>query len=357
MLELRILSGLHRGASLPLDDDTVVIGTDESSGVVLLDPGIEAVHASLRKTSDGWALSPVDGDVLGSDTNEPLQSLDLQPGDFGRIGRVWITVVNSKATWSNPPPDPVDIEPDDLQGDNDDEQAPLSSDVAQDSHDSADAAADEAPADAAVAQDGGTGEKQDVHAPQAASQRKQSKSRLVLPIVICAIVVTAWGAYQFVGGDSGRSPFKRGMAGTGSAQQGAAGPAQPSPPTQEELRAAFRKRLAEVDLLKAFDLTLRDNAWTMQAALDDEEAARFERTLAAFVNQHKITFPISAKVGNAEHMLPFKIRQVISGANASVITLDGNRLYVGDEYKGMRLVAIKDSRLTFMGKRKIEVRW
>lgn len=355
MLELRILSGLHRGAALPLDEDTVVIGSDESSGVVLLDPGIEPAHASLRKTSEGWALSPLDGDVLGSDTNEHLQSLDLQPGEFGRIGRVWITVVDSEAGWSDPPPDPVDIEPDDLQGGNDGEQDIRPDDVAQDRQ----AAADDAPADAGDAQDNGTGEKQDADAPEAGGKPKRRKSGLVLPMVICAIVLAAWGAYQFVGGDSGRTPLKPGIASAGSAQPAAAGagPAKPYAPSQEELRAAFRKRLAEVDLLKAFDLNLRDNAWMMQAALDDEEASRFERTLATFVNQHKITFPITAKVGNAEHMLPFKIRQVVSGANASVITLDGNRLYVGDEYLGLRLVAIQGSRLTFMGKRKIEVRW
>lgn len=350
MLELRILSGLHRGAALPLDEDTIVIGSDESSSVVLLDPGIAPAHASLRKTSGGWALSSLDGDVLASDTNEPIQSLDLQPGEFGRIGRVWVTLADSDARWSDPPPDPVDIEPDDLQGGNDGEQDIRPDDVAQDSQ----ADADAAPADAADAQDDGAGEKQEANTPDAAGNRKW-RNKFVRPVIICAAVLAAWGAYQFIGKDAGGSPFKPGIAGAGSEQQ--AGAAKPSGPTQEELRAAFRKRLAEVDLLKAFDLNLKDNAWMMQAALDDEEAARFERTLAAFVSQHKITFPITAKVGNAEHMLPFKIRQVVSGANASVITLDGNRLYVGDEYQGLRLVAIQGSRLTFMGKRKIEVRW
>ena len=333
---------------MPLDDETVVIGTDESAGVVLLDPGIEATHASLRQTSEGWALSPLDGDVLAADTNEPLPSLDLRPGDFARIGRIWITVVNSEAAWSDPPPDPVDIEPDDLQGSNDDEASFRPDDDLQDMQ----SAADDTPADAGDAQKDGAG---DGNAPEAGGKRKRSKAALVLPVAICAIALMGWGTYQLVGGDATTAPLKAGVS-AGNAQS-ATGVAKSAGLTQDELRAAFRKRLAEVDLLKSFDLTLRDNAWSMQATLDDEEAARFERTLAAFVNQHKITFPITAKVGNAEHMLPFKIRQVISGANASVITLDGNRLYVGDEYMGLRLLAIKDSRLTFMGKRKIEVRW
>lgn len=341
MLELRILSGLHRGATLPLDDDAVVIGSDEAADVVLLDPGIETEHASLRKTSEGWAMSPLDGEVLSSDTNEPLQSLDLRPGEFGRIGRIWVTVVDSDAPWAEPPPDPVDIEADELHGDP--EELPPN---------------DEAPPETGDAQDDGTGGEAEGKAPEVEGKRKLGKSRLILGAVGIMAVLAAVGAFQLIGGTSEAMPFKPGIAGADSAQKGVPGAnSAAAAPTQEELRTAFRKRLSDVDLLKRFDLNLRDNAWTMQAALDDDEAARFERTLASFIAQHKITFPVTAKVGNAEHMLPFKIRQVISGANASVVTFDGNRLYVGDEYQGMRLVSIQGSRLTFMGKRKIEVRW
>lgn len=353
MLELRILSGLHRGATLPLDDDTVVIGSDESADVVLLDPGIESTHASLRKTSEGWALSSLNGEVLSSETNEALKSLDLRQGEFARLGRVWISVVDSETPWGEPPPDPVDIESDDLQGDNDgfDEIQP-DDDAKQN------LAADNALSEA----DGAQGDGQDDDAPEVEGKRKGSKSVRVLGMIGFIVLVAAWSASQLIGGASGAVPLKPGISSAGSTQAGLPGAGQAGSPkaailTPDELRAAFRKRLADVDLLKSFDLNLQDNSWTMQAALDDEEAARFERTLASFVAQHKITFPVTAKVGNAEHMLPFKIRQVISGANASVVTLDGNRLYVGDEYQGTRLVAIKGSRLTFMGKRKIEVSW
>jgi type III secretion protein D len=350
MLELRILSGLHRGATLPLDDDTVVIGSDESADVVLLDPGIETTHASLRKTSEGWALSSLDGEVLSSDTNEPLKSLDLQQGEFGRLGRVWVSVVDSDAAWGEPPPDPVDIEADDLQGDKGDSEERQSND-AEHMH----ATTSDESSEAGGTQGEGTDEEADV-------EGRQGKPGRTLATIGLITVLAAWGAYQLVGGAAGAVPLKPGIASAGSATLTASGtgPGQTGKPaalSQEELRMAFRQRLDEVGLLKSFDLHLRDNDWNMKAALDDEEAARFERTLASFVAQHKITFPVTAKVGNAEHMLPFKIRQVISGANASVVTLDGNRLYVGDVYQGTRLVAVNGSRLTFMGKRKIEVRW
>lgn len=130
--------------------------------------------------------------------------------------------------------------------------------------------------------------------------------------------------------------------------------ARPSP---QALQAAFRKRMKDADLLQRFDFDLTDSAWSMRAHLDDEEGARFERILKAFVVEHKITFPISAKVGSAESMLPFQIRQIVTGNNAGIVTGDGDRVYVGDELLGVKLVAVVDNHLTFMGKRKIEVIW
>jgi hypothetical protein len=125
----------------------------------------------------------------------------------------------------------------------------------------------------------------------------------------------------------------------------------------EGLGASMATCMADCLNTLCFDLTLQDEQWFMQAALDDEEAARFERILTSFIKQHNIAFPVHAWVGSAESMLPFKIRQVVYGSNASVVTQDGDRLYVGDEYRGVRLVAVAGDRLTFAGKRKIEVRW
>ncbi len=155
-----------------------------------------------------------------------------------------------------------------------------------------------------------------------------------------------------------RSSADPGARAIGDAYVAANPDAAPSKPlTPAELRKAFRKRLADADLLPRFDLNLQDHQWQLKAALDEEETARFERILNAFVKQHNIKFPIQAQVGNNELMLPFKIRQVISGTNASVVTSDGSRLYVGDELKGVRLVSIQGDKLTFAGKRTIEVTW
>jgi type III secretion protein D len=203
--------------------------------------------------------------------------------------------------------------------------------------------------------------------------RSAKRSSLVLASFALIVIASAAGAYAIT---SGSSPMRSGgdaklsahkdLAHSGKAadptvaqafdamnENGAA----KRKPTPEELRKAFRKRLADADLLRKFDLALQDDQWSMQASLDEDEAQRFEHILAAFFKANDISIPVHATIGNGEALLPFKIRQVISGRDASVVTQDGDRLYVGDEFRGVRLVAIKGSRLTFAGKRKIEVVW
>jgi type III secretion protein D len=188
--------------------------------------------------------------------------------------------------------------------------------------------------------------------PVRAEKPRRRRSRIVmLPVALGAGLVAA-AAYAY----TARSGEPMPVAATASPKP-AAGPQAAQPPSPEALRQAFRQRLAEVDLLRRFDLALEDRAWTLRASLDEEEAARFRRILDAFMAAHHIDFPIDARIGGADTMLPFKVRQVVSGANASIVTDDGQRLYPGDDYKGVRLVAINGNRISFNGRQPIEVKW
>ena len=371
MFELRILNGLHRGATLPLDERPLVIGASDDADVVLVDPGIETEHATLTLTAQGWSLSTLDGAVLGADHNRLLTSLDLQVGDFARLGHVWLTVADSEARWENPPPEPAQSDDDDAESA--DEQPGLETDIEveedelyRDSPLDAPQNAEEETA-AAVVQPAAEAAQPAVA--KAASRFGWRRSKTVLVPLALVTILSACAAYTITSRSHGNSAFKTPDAHSASSPAGSqpgttaaeAPDVQTPKPTlqisQQELRETFRKRLKEVDLLKRFNLNLKNNAWTMQAFLDDEEAARFERILAAFIRTHNITFPVNAKVGSAEAMLPFRIREVVSGSNASVVTEDGNRLYIGDEYHGMRLAAIEGHQLRFEGERKIKVKW
>lgn len=340
MYELRILSGLHRGATLPLEERDHFLGASEDADVVILDDGISNRHAVLRWVNSAWVLSPEEGQVRGENSNAPCDELSLMPGQFGRVGHVWVAVARRDDAWENPPPEPQDLPP-----------APEMEEIA------ADPVAQEADAsELAGDQESAALGADNPEAVQDAKQRKRRSNAFYLPLALLALV-TACAAFAFTKDTKVVLPPAAKQPGAETKPADGNPGKEVRPISQDELRTAFRKRLADVDLLKRFDLDLQNGNWTMRAELDDDESARFERVLAAFLHENKIDFPVRAIVGGAEMMLPFKIREVISGANASVVTQNGERLYIGDEYRGVRLAAISGSRVTFFGKRKIEVRW
>jgi type III secretion protein D len=55
MLELRVLTGLHRGGALPLEGDAIRIGSAGENDLVLLDPGMPALACRIyRSSSSSW---------------------------------------------------------------------------------------------------------------------------------------------------------------------------------------------------------------------------------------------------------------------------------------------------------------
>lgn len=326
MFELRILSGLHRGATLPLSEEALSFGASDDADVVLLDEGIKLRHASLSKTENGWLLSQEDGGVFSAASQVAHTLLDLATGDFARIGPVWIVIVEQDSAWEHPPAMPP--EEDSILAD---QQAELRTDI------QIETLSAKLPGEPSAA----TG---------AASARRPGHRRQFKHVLLLAlgsgVVLSAAAAYA-ISTKPSQAP---------DAVHPTALPvvAILSP---EQLHKAFKKRLADADLLAHMDLQLEEKIWSIQADLDEDQGRRFERILKAFLLEHKIVFPVHVKLLSAEELLPFKIRQVISGANASVVTQDGQRLFVGEELHGVRLLAIQDNRLTFAGKRKIEINW
>jgi hypothetical protein len=83
--ELRVLTGLHKGAALTLSFGLVTIGSDAECTVVLLDEGVKPLHLSLQWISDkGW----VQTDFPDAPLTVPL-----------RAGPVWLSVVAPNSPW------------------------------------------------------------------------------------------------------------------------------------------------------------------------------------------------------------------------------------------------------------------
>jgi type III secretion protein D len=348
MYELRVLSGWHRGASLPLAGGPHLIGTGHDCDLMLSDACIAARHASLWPTKYGWLLTVADGAIHAVGSNLPQSAIDLKPGDFVRVADVWLAIVATEAAWEEPPL--ADAQP-----------------AAQPEATALTGRLPAVPAPAGGATPTLQDAKPDCAAGHRWSERKilliQLAAAVVIFAVACAMVFkspvatgeTAAHDATWITTDSGaqaggdiRAAGKRGGNAAGV-------PAAALSPHQ--LRQAFRSRLADAGLMKRFELTLGDRSWLMHAVLDDEETQRFERVLVGFLREYHVSFPVNAKIVRADTTLPFKIQQIVSGANASLVMQDGRRIRVGEEYLGVRLLAIKGNHLTFGGKRKIEVRW
>ncbi|KOC91408.1 type III secretion protein [Winslowiella iniecta] len=94
MFELRVLSGLHSGAALPLSGDSWLIGQAETSDLLLTDPGIEAQHGVLHRADDSWQL-------------QQQETVELVVGEPFELGSVWLCVAAADMPWSTVTPPPV----------------------------------------------------------------------------------------------------------------------------------------------------------------------------------------------------------------------------------------------------------
>lgn len=332
-LELRILNGLHRGAALPLDGAPLELGAGEAADVVLADHGLAQRHARLVPATTGWRLEALDGEVHDAVTAAAQSTIDCPPGGCARLGTVWICVSPVDAPWQAAPASVA--EPGPQSGA---QSGAQSGPVAP-------GAAAAAPSRAAAARTA-----------RAAARRRHL---LLLPFLLVFFLCAAT-AYAF----SARSAGVPSVSTGDDATTVSSTPATPSTPptparplTPAALRAAFERELDLAQMRDRFELQLDDDHWRMRADLGQEEQERFERMLARFVAAHRIGFPVDARIVPSAALLPFRVEQVLSGAQAGIVTDGGQRLFVGDEYRGMRLVSMKDGRLVFAGRRTIEVQW
>ncbi len=126
-------------------------------------------------------------------------------------------------------------------------------------------------------------------------------------------------------------------------------------PGLNELQARFTDQLKTAGLWGSLKADFGDSQWTLEAHLGPKDERHLGRVIAAFWQEHTPSVSIRATVKSIEELLPFRVQEVHGGATASVVTSDGQRLYVGDSLSGYRLTRVDEHSVTFTGKRKIEV--
>lgn len=334
-LELRVLSGLHKGASLTLDEHAVLVGSGEESDVMLLDTGVAQRHLYVEPLGlDRWTLRAGDAPIADAH-GKNVDTLVAGPDEPARVllhgTDVWIDIVRPEDAWT--PVEPIrDIEP---------------------SHSLARAPdADFHPDSVAF------------HPSPAIAAAK----RLNWATLASAAIALAFGIgvfwYATSAPDSDHAPLpdasKPDPETIGSSNPGASTGLRRGAPTASSLAHAIetvKEYLQDRNLDQRVQCELRDGKLHLDGVLNSDEMNRFTPMIALLKERVGNLVPIEVNVMSAEQALPFRVVQVVAGRVPEILTEDGHQLFLGDTFDGYTLVAVQPKVLIFEGKRHVELPW
>ncbi|KHT09311.1 type III secretion protein [Pectobacterium brasiliense] len=311
MFELRVLTGLHRGAALPLCGNAWRIGAADDADLVLYDPGIAPYHGQLEKTADGWALSAQDGALCNAEGHTVEQIDALPPGTSFALGQIWLCVVAADTPW-----------PDDS------ETLPTAEE-------------DVPPAEMPVEE-----------------PPRHTATPIPAPAPVPRLPLWAKASYLLLGA------LLLVMVGSWQLQESVAMPAAPPPQdtrkplsTLPQLESTLHIMLQERELSTAVKVAAYQDRVTLTGQLTPDDQKKLERMLAQLHQRYRTALSVDNRTQLKTEQLPFQIVQVISGSRANVVTADGQRFFIGDEIDNLRLVRIDEHQIEFSGRQQITVNW
>lgn len=312
MFELRVLTGLHQGAALPLIGDQWLIGSDAALDLALHDPGVAQRHCRLERSGEHWSLNAEDGAVMDEEGHaHPVTA--LAPGSPFVLGSVWLAVTPAEAAWPNVP--------------------------------------------VPVAQN--TGETEPV-APTPVPKARRSvfnRATLLITGVLIGVVGSAWSLSRSA------APLEPSMAGAHPVSHATANTSAPAVAASSRTRLSAEqarlklKTMLSDRLLNDINVEATPKGLVLTGSLQEDTRAVYQRMLQRFEGSFESAVPLIDEVGAAGSALPFVIVQILSGPQAHLVTADGKRLYIGDDLEGLRLTRIDDGKVEFEGDRHYEVRW
>lgn len=297
MFELRVLSGLHRGAALPLVGDQWVVGAAEDADLALYDPGVCARHLRLERVEQQWRLALLDGaasDAQGQPWT-PTQPLPVN-APFAVAG-IWLCLAPAEQPWpqeatlesATPPPGSADN-------------------------------------------------------PKPAARPSWSR-RLLIAAGVITVASSAWAFTS--------QPAK--PVETDPAQ--ALGRGKVTLDNLTAVRLELHRMLQERDLAAQVQVESRDDRLVLVGELPRQRLAVVERLVERFNERYQTSVAVTANVREQQTQLPFQITQIVGGKRGHVVTSDGRRLFLGDQIDGLRLTAIGNDKVTFEGDQRYEVTW
>ncbi|QXI53258.1 MULTISPECIES: FHA domain-containing protein [Pseudomonas] len=297
MFELRVLSGLHRGAALPLVGEQWVVGAAEDADLALYDPGICGRHAAVSLVQGQWLLASLEG-VVCNGQGQPWAATEPLPGNTPfSIAGVWLCLAPADQPWP--------------------EEAALD--------DAAHLTAD--------------------RETQKTAARPSWPKRLGIAAAVITVASSAWAF------TSQPAP----TVAPSAAQQHK--PAKAALDTVEAVRLELDRMLQERDLDANVRVEVQDGRLALVGELPRQRLAVVERLMERFHARYDTSVEITASVKERLTQLPFQIAQIVGGKRGHVVTSDGRRLFLGDQIDGLRLTAIDSGKVTFEGEQRYEVTW
>lgn len=309
MNELRVINGLHRGVSLPIDGDTLVVGSSLDADIALVDPGIAEQHIkveSTKKLPPGcWNMTVINNETRDEEGKKLKGVVTVKLNKRYNIGGIWITFAKEESPW---PCGDIDF-------------------INQ----------------------------KDKPIKKMFDNGKFLVKAYSLAAGVLIGIITLTHAGNGTKGNS--SPNNSALEQTLDISD-----YEPyeSPQTDQydesELLAIFNKMLKQRDL-KAVNVDIDDTQWTLYGDLTQASFEKLNRMKTRFTKKYPNDISFIDQIDILEESLPFKIVKVVSGPMGHIEADDGHMLYIGNDYKGMKLAGITKDKILFTGKNTIEVKW
>ncbi|MGE9550886.1 FHA domain-containing protein [Erwinia amylovora] len=301
MFELRVLSGRHQGAALPVSGGQWTLGQAEDADLLLTDAGVAAHHATLLFAEQRWQLQAMEGRLLtaAGEAQELLDPLELDH-PFA-LGDVWLSLVPAEQPWEEMQAAPAPPKP----------------------------APDPLPAPSAVA---------------AAPVPSRTFSRGVQVLSVSLILLLSFTIISWI-----LQPTV--------AQTSTSGSNRTVLETLQEVRPPLVAMLRDRGLTPGVKIDMDKGRMILNGDLNKEQLQILERMLVRFQTQYSVMPKLVNNTRLRNARLPFRIVQITTGKRANVVTDAGERLFIGDQVDELRLVAITSSEVEFDGREHIKVNW
>jgi len=305
LYELRVLTGLHRGAALPLTGEQWSIGSSSSADLALYDPGIKDHHCLLQLIDDTWSLVRKEGAITDSEGHRVDEIAMFKPGTPFALNGVWLSVVSANTDWP-----PEDDEPRDTTEPATEPQLLIAE------HD------------------------------ESRVQAARAPRSLLGPLLLIGALVTFLMALLWVYNRQEPLPVVQGPAPKSILKDSA------------QVQKVLGKMLKERELQGRISVVEENGKIYLHGRFEEDDLLQLtERMLQRFEHLYQSPLQVLSALPEAAPLLPFHVVQISGTRPAHILTSDGRRLFLGDEVDGVRLVEINDHRVIFEGDRRVELSW